>query len=439
MSTSQHLLHIFSFALFFFMSRAAEKPHGLILPIRKNSTTLQYYTEVDMGTPLSNANVVIDLGGELLWFDCDGYNSSSYHLLRCNSSKCKAATTYECTDCNYPYSSDCSKNFCGVYPYNPLGNGFIEAGLALGEDIMSVSSTDGISYLLSVEARHFPFTCRSTRLGSILGSELSGGTKGMIGLSRARSALSSQLASAFKLPHKFALCLPNSSATGPGDIFIGGGPYYMLPYGDVSKELMTTPLILNPVNNSPTRVGESNVHSDEYFIGVKSIHVDRKHVSFKESLLSINKKGIGGTKLSTLAPYTILQTSIYKALVKDFVKAAASRKIKRVTSVAPFGACFSSKTIASSQTGPAVPVIHLQLQSKSMYFRIYGANSMVEVEKDVLCLGFVDGGSNPTTSVVLGGHQLENYLLEFDLASSKLGFSTSLLLRNTTCSHYRLF
>ncbi|KAK3019838.1 hypothetical protein RJ639_004083 [Escallonia herrerae] len=189
--------------------------------------------------------------------------------------------------------------------------------------------------------------------------------------------------------------------------------------------LMTTPLILNPVNNSPTRVGLSNIHSDEYFIGVKSIHVDRKHVSFKESLLSINKKGIGGTKLSTLAPYTILQTSIYKALVKDFVKTAASRKIKRVTSVAPFGACFSSKTIASSQTGPAVPVIQLQLQSKSLYFRIYGANSMVEVEKDVLCLGFMDGGSNPTTSVFLGGHLLENYLLEFDLASSKLGTQLS--------------
>ncbi|KAK2998646.1 hypothetical protein RJ639_023567 [Escallonia herrerae] len=427
MSSSQHLLHIFSFALFFFLSRAAEKPHGLILPIRKNCTTLQYYTEVDMGTPLSNANVVIDLGGKLLWFDCDGYNSSSYHLLPCNSSKCKAATTYECTDCNYPYFSDCSKNFCGVYPYNPLGNGFIAAGLALGEDIMSVSSTDGISYLLSVESRHFPFSCSSTREGSILGSELSGGTKGMIGLSRARSALSSQLASAFKLPHIFALCLPNSSATDPGDIFIGG---------DHTTCYLTEMCLAydHPTHPQPGKqFPNSNIHSDEYFIGVKSIHVDRKHVSFKESLLSINKKGIGGTKLSTLAPYTISQTSIYKALVKDFVKAAASRKIKRVTSVAPFGACFSSKIIASSQTGPAVP-----LQSKSLYFRIYGANSMVEVEKDVLCLGSVDGGSNPTTSVVLGGHPLENYLLEFDLASSKLGFSTSLLPRNTTCSHYRL-
>ena len=54
-----------------------------------------------------------------------------------------------------------------------------------------------------------------------------------------------------------------------------------------------------------------------------------------------------------------------------------------------------------------------------------------------------DGGMKPKemhsiqleASVVIGGHQLEDNLLVIDMASSKLSFSSSLLLRNATCSH----
>ena len=65
---------------------------------------------------------------------------------------------------------------------------------------------------------------------------------------------------------------------------------------------------------------------------------------------------------------------------------------------------------------------------------------MVLVKQNVACLGFVDGGKEPIksfvkTSVVIGGHQLEDNLLEFDLNSSKLSFSSSLLLQNASCSH----
>ena len=107
-----------------------------------------------------------------------------------------------------------------------------------------------------------------------------------------------------------------------------------------------------------------------------------------------------------------MHTSIYKAVLKDFVKKAASGKIIRVASMAPFGACFSSKTIASTMTRPAVPTIDLGLQSKSVYWRIYGANWMVKVKENVLCLGVVDGGLKPRTSIVTGGHQLEDNMLE---------------------------
>ncbi|CAN0886869.1 Probable aspartic proteinase GIP2 [Linum grandiflorum] len=50
--------------------------------------------------------------------------------------------------------------------------------------------------------------------------------------------------------------------------------------------------------------------------------------------------------------------------------------------------------------------------------------------------GFVDGGANPRTSIVIGGHQLEDNLLQFDVANSRLGFSSSLLSRQTNCANF---
>ena len=434
MASTLHLF-LFSIAVVFFSTSngANYKPHAFHLPIRKDDVTLQYYTSFEVGPTQFIVDAVIDLGAPFLWFNCDdGYNSTSYNPVHCGSTKCKTAKGIGCLGCNGTPRPGCTNNTCSMYSYNPFDNSLRSGGL--GKDNIYVYETDGRSVLLQINVPGFPFVCADS--GSLDG--LAKGAKGILGLGRTQIALPMQLANAFELKRKFALCVPSSSQSGLGDIFIGGGPYYLLPYTkNVLELLITTPLIINPVSTAP--IYSEGDPSDEYFIGVKSIKIDGQIVEFKTSLLSIDKKGVSGTKISTINPYTILHTSIYKDVIKDFVKKAASRKITRVASVAPFGACFSSKTIASTMTGPVVPTIDLVLQSKSVYWRIYGANSMVKVKENVLCLGFVDGGSKPRTSIVIGGHQLEDNMLEFDLASSKLGFSSSLLLHNTNCSHYRIF
>ncbi|KAC0274854.1 hypothetical protein FH972_027091 [Carpinus fangiana] len=98
----------------------------------------------------------------------------------------------------------------------------------------------------------------------------------------------------------------------------------------------------------------------------------------------------------------------------------------------PLGRALARKTSAAHASAPVVPQIDFVLHRKSVYWRMFGANSMVQVSNDVLCLGFVDGGSNPRTSTVIGGHQVEDDLLQFDIAKSRLGFSSSLLFRQTT-------
>ena len=57
---------------------------------------------------------------------------------------------------------------------------------------------------------------------------------------------------------------------------------------------------------------------------------------------------------------------------------------------------------------------------------------------DLWCLGFVDGGAHRRTSVVIGGHQLEDNLVQFDLDSNRFGFSSSVLLQATTCANLNM-
>ncbi|RDX57641.1 Basic 7S globulin, partial [Mucuna pruriens] len=396
------------------------KPHPYILPIRKDPATNLFYTSLGIGTPRHNFDLVIDLAGENLWYDCDThYNSSSYRPVACGSKQCPYVA---CTGCNGPFKPGCTNNTCLGNAINPLAKFLFGGGLA--QDFIFIVQHK-VSGLLS--------TCIETDVFSssiIDDSPLNGlpkNTKGIIGLSRSQLVLPIQLASANNLPPKFSLCLPSSNKQGFTNLLVGVGEH---PRG-MSKFLQTTPLLVNPIATGAISV--KGVPSDEYFIDVKSVKIDGNVVNIKPSLLSIDNKGNGGTKISTMSPFTELQTSVYKPFIREFLKRASDRKFKRVTSVPPFEACFDS-----SSTGWVVPTIDLVLQG-GVQWTIHGANSMVMPKKNVACLAFVDGGTEPRmsftkASIVIGGYQLQDNLLVFDVASSKLSFSSSLLFHNATCS-----
>nr|XP_025884732.1 basic 7S globulin-like [Solanum lycopersicum] len=222
-----------------------------------------------------------------------------------------------------------------------------------------------------------------------------------------------------------------SSTNSPGVIFIGEGPYVLLPNIDVSKNLFYTPLLTNPISTAGSSFGGEP--STDYFIGVKTIKVNGDLIPINNLLLEINEEnGEGGTKISTIDPYTKLESSIYKAFVHSLT-------IPRVKKVAPFEMCYKSSSLPSTRVGPGVPNIEFVLQGKNgetPSFIISGANSMVAVTDEVLCLGFVNGGENPTTSIVIGGHQIEDNLVQIDIDNKRVGFSNSLLYQQTTCANF---
>ncbi|KAL5097313.1 hypothetical protein RYX36_001640 [Vicia faba] len=388
----------------------------LILPIEKDPVTNLFYTSLSIGTPQHTFNLAIDLAGPILWYDCNkNYTSSTYTPLPCESKLCNGSAG--CTSCNGPFKPGCSNNTCGANIINQLADSIFSGDT--GKDELFISHTK-LSGLLSGCTDVDGFSDDSPLKG------LPKATKGILGLARTRLALPTQLSlSSLKLPQKFSLCLPSSNKKGLGSLFIGDASFSKF-------QLTTIPLIINPFSTAP--IFTEGDASYEYFIDVKSVKVGGEILNFKSSLLSIDNKGNGGTKFSTLNSFTVLHSSILKPLVRDFVKKASDKKIKKVASVAPFEACFDLSTIGRTVTGLDVPTIGLVLEG-GVEWTVYGGNSMVLVNKNVACLGFVNGGKEPRTAIVIGGHTMEDNLLEFDLVSFKLGFSSSLLLHNARCSN----
>ncbi|KAJ6725407.1 ASPARTYL PROTEASE-RELATED [Salix purpurea] len=274
---------------------------------------------------------------------------------------------------------------CGLSTVNSISRSATRGELV--EDILAVQSVDGSKPGPVATVDHFLFSCAP----EFLLNRLAKGARGMLGLGKSRIALPAQLASKFGLQRKFAACLSSSE----GLVLFGHEPGYDSILGaETSRSLMYTPLVTSP---------DGSGGSQDYSINVRSIKINGKR-------LSLGQKGIGG---------------------------GTPNKHNFVAPVAPFGLCFSSKEIPSSAwLGPMVPSIDLVLQSEMVRWRVHGRNAMVPVIDEVMCLGFLDGGFNSRASIVIGGFQLEDNLLEFNLGSSMVGFS-SLLTRQTSCSDYR--
>ncbi|XP_026384434.1 basic 7S globulin-like [Papaver somniferum] len=235
---------------------------------------------------------------------------------------------------------------------------------------------------------------------------LAKGAKGIAGLGRSSSSLASQFSAAFRFPQKFALDL----GAGEGSIYFGDGPYSNQNF---RQSLAYTPLLTN------------SFFPSDYFIDLKSIDVDGSNVTINKGLLSINKSnGVGGIKISTLVPYTTMETSIYKAFTSAYVKAAKARGISTVAPVAPFSVCFNGSTIESRPDGVVVPYISLRMPNNVNWFLARSGSNPFEFVKDnVYCLPYVDGGLKPETSIVIGGYQMRLSILEFDIAKSRVGYS----------------
>ncbi|KAL6497813.1 hypothetical protein OROHE_026963 [Orobanche hederae] len=386
-------------------------PKAAVFPVKKDATTLQYLSSLFMGETLAPVELVLDLNGPFIWFDCESDSASfkSQRPIKSCSLKCSMAKPIK-----NRYMPEYNSKSCTLLAENTVSR--ISTPSEMNEDNIAMEFWYGLGFSSSFARNEkFLFSCAPV----MLLKGLPNGAKGVFGLGSSRISLPSQISTTFRFfQRKFSLCLSPSSSNGV--IFLGGSPHD----SGISSPMVYTPLF--------TKKNGLLQQGDYYYIDLSSIKISGKKLSLQQKgcIISI------GVKLSTVVPYTTMERKMYAIFVEAYVKAANEMNLSPVSPTAPFEVCFSSEGVGIEKFGANVPIIDLVLQSEMVKWRIHGKNSMVFVGDGVMCLGFLDGGINPRDLIVIGGYQMEDYLLEFNLGISMLGISNSLVMGEKRCSDF---
>ncbi|CAN1129430.1 Probable aspartic proteinase GIP2 [Linum perenne] len=425
-------------------AQTSSRPKQLILPITKDRSTLQILTRFNFGTPLVTRTFLLDLTGKQLWLDCyTGYSNSSstYRLARCGSAACSVADADCLSPCLLPPRPGCNNNTCVVLTRNPIRTtaGIAELALDTVSFLSTPTSGSRPSSFSPVSIPNFIFGCIDSFL-----DEFAPGVQGVFGLARDRVSLPSQLSTAFgggSLRREFALCIPSSSDA-EGVLFFGQSPY-VFQGNDISSRFKYTRLVKNYERTASPNVQGAEIPA--YFVKITSILVENSPIPINSSLLEFRRTGIGGSMIKTTHPYTILETTIYRSLVRAFEGSELIKRsnVRKVAAVAPLSDCYTKGNLARTRFGMEVPKISLVFENREVKWDILGENSMVDVSNEVMCLGFVDGanapvdgGTDTTASIVIGALQMQDNLLQFDLQSSRMGFSNTMLVDGVRCSSF---
>ena len=372
----------------------------VLLPVAKDAATSLYTIPTRDG-----AHHVIDLAGPLLWSTCDHIPAK----ISCRDPVCKLANAYRAPSCGIAGAGQqCSKR-CKAYPYNPITGRCAAAELV--HTRLIANTTDGKNPLSQVSVPAVAACASATLL-----EKLPRDVTGVAGLSAAGLALPAQVAASQRVAKTFLLCLPRSGGRGDGVAVFGTrGPFYLKLFltgepssGDLTQTLQFAPLRSRPGNPL-------------YYIPVTNVSVGRVPVPLPPHALSA-----GGVVLCTRVPYTALRPDVYRPVVEAFDRGLI-RSDMRVAAVAPFEFCYNRTLLPPTRIGYGVPEITFVLEGGKEWTFV-GSSSMVDVNAKTACLAFVEmkgvkAGDPAAAAIVVGGFQMEDHLLQFDLEKQQLGFA----------------
>lgn len=370
--------------------------------------------------------LVVDLAGSLVWSTCPP-PLTPHGTVPCH--KCTGA---------------------GDEPFNPVTRECSSSGPGniLTSFPMSANATDGVMELYPPE-ESFAVTgkCAPRRL---LRSFPAAAT-GVAGFSRRPLSLPSQLAARRLFGNKFSLCLPFFATFGDTPVFLSTpDPRGFIDY-TAPTSIPYTPLLTNAAGGG-------------YYIPIKAIsvswHGEVSRAAIPAGALDLDlANNHGGVVLSTATQYGHMRRDVFDAFAAAFDDAITRGKIPMTTveRVAPakgepFELCYRGGFPMLKR--PAVldvPRIDLELgDGATGNWTLFNGNYMVQTENG-LCVGILPmdddaaagrrGGMHVEgePAVVLGGKQLENNLLVFDLEKNVLGFSMLLDFRLSGCMSSKFF
>ncbi|KAK1652383.1 hypothetical protein QYE76_070188 [Lolium multiflorum] len=396
----------------------ADDHKPIVARVSKDATTSLY----TIANKVGGVPLLLDLAGPLLWLaNCP----SPHRTFPCDIGVCKVANWNHPPNCPYTPTTECSKGAaCTAYTYNPVN------GRCGHDDATTITlvanATDGKNPLFPVSFR----AVGSCAPGELLAS-LPAGAAGVAGLSRLPLSLPWQVGYRLGVPKQFALCLPGGSGSDGVAVF-GGGPFQLLgsPPVELAAGILQNqlPLLRNP-----------KINNGAYYFQITGIAVNEHKVPTALGAFDIDSHaGTGGAVFSTVTPYTALRPDIYRPLHDAFD--AAPSGIARAPPMAPFDMCYEASTLGVTRLGYAVPNIDLMLDG-GRNWTLFGGSSLVQVNEHTVCFAIVEmepsmPAAANSPAVIIGGFQMKEHLLMFDLEKGTFGFSGPLSGIRTGCSNF---
>jgi len=171
-----------------------------------------------------------------------------------------------------------------------------------------------------------------------------------------------------------------------------------------------------PGDSVTTALLKNSKMSTFYYIGLTGMSVGGKPLSFPSSLFEMDASGNGGIIVDSGTAITRLRTQVYNSLRDAFV--SMTKHLPSASSVALFDTCYD----LSSQSVVRVPTVSFQF-SDGKSLSLPAKNYLIPVDSaGTFCFAFA-----PTTSSlsIIGNVQQQGTRVSFDLANSRVGFSSN--------------
>ncbi|KAM7483014.1 hypothetical protein LguiB_007597 [Lonicera macranthoides] len=381
------------------VSVAATTESTTVLPVRGNTyPDGLYYTYILVGSPPRPYFLDMDTGSDLSWIQCDApctscakgahpfYKPKKGNIIPSKDSLCvevqRSGSCHNCQQCDYEVEYADHSSSMGV----------------LARDELHLKVLNGSMIKLNVA-----FGCAYDQQGVLLSTLAK--TDGILGLSRAKVSLPSQLASQGIINNVVGHCL-NTDASGGGYMFLGDE---LVPYWEMAWVPM---LNISYMNSYLTEVSKVTCGS-------------------KQLTLDGMNNGAGRVVFDSGSSFTYFSRQAYSDLVAT-VEGALGESLVQDASDTTLPICWRADFPIRSveDVKQFFKPLTLQFGRKwwmvSTKLKIPPEGYLIISNKGNVCLGILDGSRvHDGTTVILGDISLRGQLVVYDNVNHKIGWVQS--------------
>ncbi|KAH7277035.1 hypothetical protein KP509_39G031000 [Ceratopteris richardii] len=365
----------------------------------------QFFAVFKIGTPPTDLALIIDTGSQLLWIQCEpcnvcGIQARGYKVFNPNTSgsfsflSCSIDTSCPGDD---SVSTACGQDGRCIY-HVTYGDKSNSSGYLATENLAAGTTT-----LRGASNNQNVFGCGYVNEG--IEAQLN--ASGLLGLDRGPFSLISQLGIGV-----FAHCLPNriKSTDVSGYLRLGSSKL------NSSIALSYTPMIQN---------NASAFYSQFYHLSMTGITVDGKLLDIPSSAFEISPEGdAGGTIIDSGTTLTSFVEEAFSVVEAAF-SVTFDQLYKRYDTGSLGLLCY--QVPLSQEAAPKPPSVVLHFEN-NLDIDLPAQHVLRYIGRDTsynyYCMAFKNSGSLESGGRnFIGNFQLQDYLVEYDIANSRIGFA----------------